>query len=110
MKSDAVFKRAFNDALDLIDNLPPDAVFPSENQLSAQLRVSRTTVRKILAAMKKAGFAPDGARRKSIAGIPRFAEAETITRLRRPDLLERHGGVPVQSPSGARRKDEDVKS
>ncbi|NIJ33515.1 tRNA (guanine37-N1)-methyltransferase [Sphingomonas oligoaromativorans] len=40
----------------------------------------------------------------------RHAEAETITRLRRPDLLERHGGVPVQSPSGARRKDEDVKS
>ncbi|WP_026359633.1 tRNA (guanosine(37)-N1)-methyltransferase TrmD [Sphingomonas sp. PR090111-T3T-6A] len=40
----------------------------------------------------------------------RHAEAETITRLRRPDLWERHGGVPVQSPSGARRKDEDDKS
>jgi len=40
----------------------------------------------------------------------RKAEAEAITRLRRPDLLERHGGVPVQSPSGARRKDEDDKS
>ncbi len=37
----------------------------------------------------------------------RHAEAETITRLRRPDLWERHGGVPVQSPSGARRKNKD---
>lgn len=79
MKSDAVFKRAFNDALDLISSLAEDTPFPSENQLSAQLRVSRTTVRKILAAMKASGFTPDGARRKSIAGISRFAEAETIT-------------------------------
>jgi tRNA (guanine37-N1)-methyltransferase len=40
----------------------------------------------------------------------RKSQAEAITRLRRPDLWERHGGVPVQSPSGARRKDEDVQS
>ncbi len=34
----------------------------------------------------------------------RRAMAETDTRLRRPDLWERHEGVRVQSPSGARRK------
>jgi tRNA (guanine37-N1)-methyltransferase len=34
----------------------------------------------------------------------RKAMAEADTRLRRPDLWERHGGDPVQSPSGARRK------
>ena len=40
----------------------------------------------------------------------RKSQAEAITRLRRPDLWERHGGVPGRSPSGARRKDEDVQS
>jgi len=33
----------------------------------------------------------------------RHARAETDTRLRRPDLWERHGGDPGRSPSGARR-------
>ena len=36
----------------------------------------------------------------------RRAMAETDTRLRRPDLWERHEGVRVQSPSGARQKKE----
>ena len=78
MKSDAVFKRAFNDALDLIGNLPEGSPFPSENQLSAQLLVSRTTVRKILGAIRAQGFPTVGTRRPSIESIPRFAEAETI--------------------------------
>ena len=34
----------------------------------------------------------------------RQAEAEAITRLRRPDLWERHGGVRDPSPSGTRQK------
>ena len=37
----------------------------------------------------------------------RKQRAEDDTRLRRPDLWERHGGAPIQSPSGARRKEED---
>lgn len=37
----------------------------------------------------------------------RHAQAETDTRLRRPDLWERHQGARVQSPSGARRRTED---
>jgi tRNA (guanine37-N1)-methyltransferase len=36
----------------------------------------------------------------------RKARAETDTRLRRPDLWERHKGARVQSPSGARHEDE----
>jgi tRNA (guanine37-N1)-methyltransferase len=40
----------------------------------------------------------------------RKAEAEAITRLRRPDLWERHGGVPDRSPSGARHEDGTDKS
>jgi tRNA (guanine37-N1)-methyltransferase len=35
----------------------------------------------------------------------RKARSEEDTRLRRPDLWERHGGVPDQPASGARRKD-----
>lgn len=37
----------------------------------------------------------------------RHAMAETDTRLRRPDLWERHEGARVKSPSGARRRNED---
>lgn len=40
----------------------------------------------------------------------RKREAEAITRLRRPDLWERHGGAPGRSPSGARHEDWDDKS
>ena len=37
----------------------------------------------------------------------RKAQAEIDTRLRRPDLWERHGGARVQPPSGARHEKED---
>ncbi len=37
----------------------------------------------------------------------RKRQAEIDTRLRRPDLWERHAGARVQSPSGARREDKD---
>jgi tRNA (guanine37-N1)-methyltransferase len=37
----------------------------------------------------------------------RNAEAEAVTRSRRPDLWERHRGVPVRSPSGARHERDD---
>ena len=36
----------------------------------------------------------------------RKSKSEEITRLRRPDLWERYSGAPVQSASGARRKNE----
>ena len=38
----------------------------------------------------------------------RKSQAEVDTRLRRPDLWERHEGARVQSASGARRKDEGI--
>lgn len=38
----------------------------------------------------------------------RADQAASDTRLWRPDLWERQGGARVQSPSGARRRDEDV--
>jgi tRNA (guanine37-N1)-methyltransferase len=39
----------------------------------------------------------------------RRSRAETDTRLRRPDLWERHEGARVQPPSGARRRKQDDK-
>ncbi|BBE33593.1 tRNA (guanosine(37)-N1)-methyltransferase TrmD [Sphingosinicella microcystinivorans] len=40
-------------------------------------------------------------------GAWRQSRAETDTRLRRPDLWERHGGARVGEPSGARRENKD---
>ena len=51
MKTDSVFKRAFNDALDIVVGIGSGGALPSENDLSAQLGVSRTTVRKVLSAL-----------------------------------------------------------
>ena len=48
MKTDTVFKQAYNATLDLIGGLKKGASLPSENDLSAELAVSRTTVRKVL--------------------------------------------------------------
>jgi DNA-binding GntR family transcriptional regulator len=82
MKTDTVFKRAFNDALDLIAGLGNGAALPSENVLSAQLGVSRTTVRKVAAALSARGVVTGSGRQwlVRVAGgaIPRFPEAETV--------------------------------
>ena len=83
MKPDTVFKRAFNDALDLVAFLGDGARLPSENALKARLSVSRTTVRKVLA--KLAGrhvVGGSGAHRvvrsaKRAASARRFPVAET---------------------------------
>lgn len=48
MKPDTIFKRAFNDALDLVAQLQRGDAVPSETVLGARLEVSRTTVRKVL--------------------------------------------------------------
>ena len=56
MKTDTVFKRAFNDALDLVSRLSEGEQLPSENTLSVQLGVSRTTVRKVIASLEAGGF------------------------------------------------------
>jgi tRNA (guanine37-N1)-methyltransferase len=40
----------------------------------------------------------------------RKARSEADTRLRRPDLWERHEGARVQSPSGARREEKDERA
>jgi DNA-binding GntR family transcriptional regulator len=81
MKTDAVFKRAFNEALDLISGLGAGDALPSENRLSTQLRVSRTTVRKILSELDARGIVGGNGRERYVAeasAIERFPEAETV--------------------------------
>lgn len=56
MKTDTVYKQAFNDMLDLLGQQQKGAALPSENQLSARLGVSRTTVRKVLSQLSAQGF------------------------------------------------------
>lgn len=83
MKTDSVFKKAFNDALDLVSKLRDRELLPSESALSGQLGVSRTTVRKVLSKLSERGVvAGSGAKRTvRLIGeeIHRFPEAETVS-------------------------------
>ena len=82
MKTNAVFKRAFNEALDLVAGLADGGMLPSENALSARLGVSRTTVRKILSTLSEQGAIAGSARGRTVhaarQAIERFPEAETV--------------------------------
>lgn len=84
MKSDTTFKRAYNDALDLLPKYRPGECLQSELQLCLVLDVSRTTVRKVLRALAEAGLISDPAtkRRTALASAPspRFQAEETIPR------------------------------
>lgn len=82
MKTDTVFKRAFNDALDLIAPLEDGAALPSEPALSAQLGVSRTTVRKVLSTLAGQGIVAGTGRQRTVrsqdGAMRRFPAAETV--------------------------------
>jgi DNA-binding GntR family transcriptional regulator len=82
MKTDAVFKRAYNVAVDLVSMLGDGDQLPSENALSAQLGVSRTTVRKVLSTLTERGVVRGGARQRTFRStrkaLKRFPEAETV--------------------------------
>ena len=82
MKTDTLFQRAFNDALLLTAQLRDGDPLPSETTLAAQLGVSRTTVRKVLATLTEQGVV-GGSGRLRVARAPAsevrpFPEAETV--------------------------------
>ena len=83
MKTDTVFKRAFNGALELVATLQDGDPLPSENDLGARLGVSRTTVRKIVSTLARHGAVNGSGRRRivrsTILATPRFPEAETVS-------------------------------
>lgn len=82
MKTDTVFKRAYNDALDLVSRLSDGERLPSENALSAQLGVSRTTVRKVIAALQASGVVSGNGRQRDVhtssQAMKRFPQSETV--------------------------------
>jgi DNA-binding GntR family transcriptional regulator len=82
MKTDTLFKRAFNEALDLISKLGDGEPLPSENALSAQLGVSRTTVRKVVSTLVARGLVAGIGRHRLVrrphGAMQRFPEAETV--------------------------------
>ena len=83
MKNDSIFKRAFNDTLDLVGELEDGDPFPSENRLSERLGVSRTTVRKVLSILTDRGMVRGTGRsrvfRTSGTKLERFPEDETVS-------------------------------
>ena len=83
MKTDTVFKRAYNTALDLLEGLPENTALPSENELSAALSVSRTTVRKVLADLAGKGLVRGEGRTRTVGSAAprdaRFPAVETVS-------------------------------
>ena len=83
MKTDAVFKRAFNEVLDVVGGIADGSRLPSEKALSEQLGVSRTTVRKVIATLTARGVvAGNGHERivhSSRGTMSPFPRAETVS-------------------------------
>jgi DNA-binding GntR family transcriptional regulator len=83
MKADTVFKRAFNDALDIVSTLGEGEPLPSENTLSTRLGVSRTTVRKIISTLASGGALTGNGRQRIVRSaklrLIRFPVAETVS-------------------------------
>ena len=83
MKTDVVFKRAYNDALTFLAGMAPGEKLPSEEGLGEKLGVSRTTVRKILRVAGTAGLISGSGRerfRQAGTNLPApFPESETVS-------------------------------
>lgn len=83
MKTDTLYKRTYNDALDLLQKVRPGEYLPSEAQLCLVLEVSRTTVRKVLRALAEAGLISDPTDKRRLPKAPegtaRFLDSETIS-------------------------------
>lgn len=85
-RTDARFRSAYNQTLDLLADLPAGGALPSELRLSDQLKVSRTVVRAVLKRLAEAGIIGLEGRAKPIlrAALPddRLPEREDYITLR----------------------------
>jgi DNA-binding GntR family transcriptional regulator len=83
MKTDSVYKKAFNDALELSSTLNDGDPLPSENSLALSLGVSRTTVRKVLDALHEQGSISGSGRERFVRATGRrakpFPDDETVS-------------------------------
>ena len=82
MKTENIFKKAFNDALDILAEIEVGQVLPTENQLAAQMEISRTTVRKVLVAFAERGLVSSGLPRLKLhskaPAWERYPDADTV--------------------------------
>jgi DNA-binding GntR family transcriptional regulator len=82
MRGDTVFKKTYNAALHYLGTLGVKAEMPSENVLAASLGTSRTTVRKILLALKDNNIIKGEASNWTVKRLPKpsdyFPEHETV--------------------------------
>ncbi len=81
MKSDSLYKKAFNHALELLEGIETGAEMPTENQMAERLDISRTTVRKVLGAFQARGLVSTGLPRiklRSPGSAERYPDAETV--------------------------------
>ncbi|RUT28808.1 GntR family transcriptional regulator [Arsenicitalea aurantiaca] len=82
MKTDTVYKRAFNQALELVARSGAGAPLPSETALAERFAVSRTTVRKVLEGLTARGLVSGAGRRRIVTATPEhadaFPDAETV--------------------------------
>ncbi len=90
MKSDTVYKKAFNTILPLLRQQTPGSLMPSENTLRVQLGVSRTTVRKVLAELETRGYLRSTEDGRVVTALPPqgtgYPESEVLSTA---ELVER---------------------
>lgn len=81
MRSNDRFKRAYNQCLDRLAEIPPGSALTSETALARELGVSRTIGRAILAALAEAGVVTPEGRGRTLLRAPvaadRFPATET---------------------------------
>lgn len=74
MKTNALFKRSYNQALDLLADAQAGAPLPSEPAMAATLGISRTTVRAVLAALSMRGIVAVEGRAKQQLRLPKRSD------------------------------------
>ena len=83
MKTDTVFKRAYNDALDVLSRIGRGGALPSETELSQELGASRTTVRKVISTLAERGIVRGESRERRVVSagkrIKRFPKSQTVS-------------------------------
>jgi len=70
-RTDVRYRAAHDLALDLLKRQAPGSLLPAETTLAAQLRVSRTVVRSVLATLQQAGIIRWQGRDKTMLRLPR---------------------------------------
>jgi DNA-binding GntR family transcriptional regulator len=91
MKTNTVYKQSFNATLDILAGIKRGSLLPSENELSSQLGVSRTTVRKVLSWLSDNGhIRQEGRGRLLVTAVPKRARFPDIETESASEQVEKH--------------------